>query len=182
MTDRPRGGTPPSGIPGGDTPGITPPSGIPGGDTPPSRIPGGDTPPFGILESVLYARDLVATESFYRDVLGLAPYARLRGRHLFYRCGQQMLLIFNPDATRLAPACGALPVPAHGAEGAGHLCFAASTGEIAAWRERLTARGVSIEADFAWPGGGRSLYFRDPAGNSLEFAEPRIWNLPWRAS
>ena len=22
-----------------------------------------------------------------------------------------------------------------------------------------------------------SIYFRDPSGNSLEFAEPRIWNL-----
>lgn len=140
--------------------------------------PSGATPPTGILETVLYARDLVATESFYRDVLGLAPFATLRGRHLFYRCGQQMLLIFNPDATRLAPSGGALPVPVHGAEGAGHLCFAASAGEIAAWRERLLAHGVGIEADFAWPGGGRSLYFRDPAGNSLEFAEPRIWNLP----
>jgi catechol 2,3-dioxygenase-like lactoylglutathione lyase family enzyme len=150
----------------------------PRGDAPPIGIPSGDTPPSGVLESVLYARDLVATETFYRDVLGLQPYARLTGRHLFYRCGQQMLLIFNPDATRLAPACGALPVPAHGAVGAGHLCFAASAGEIAAWRERLTARGVGIEADFTWPGGGRSLYFRDPAGNSLEFAEPRIWNLP----
>ena len=26
-------------------------------------------------------------------------------------------------------------------------------------------------------GGGRSIYFRDPAGNCLEFAEPRIWKL-----
>jgi len=31
--------------------------------------------------------------------------------------------------------------------------------------------------DFEWPQGGRSIYFRDPAGNSLEFAEPRIWRL-----
>jgi len=34
-----------------------------------------------------------------------------------------------------------------------------------------------IEADFTWPGGGRSIYFRDPAGNAIEFAEPRIWGL-----
>ena len=37
--------------------------------------------------------------------------------------------------------------------------------------------GVTIEADFDWPDGGRSIYFRDPAGNCLEFAEPRIWGL-----
>jgi len=36
---------------------------------------------------------------------------------------------------------------------------------------------VAVEADFEWPGGGRSIYFRDPAGNCLEFAEPRIWKL-----
>ena len=44
-------------------------------------------------------------------------------------------------------------------------------------RDRLEGKGVAIEADFEWPGGGRSIYFRDPAGNCLEFAEPRIWKL-----
>jgi catechol 2,3-dioxygenase-like lactoylglutathione lyase family enzyme len=48
---------------------------------------------------------------------------------------------------------------------------------VEAWRVRLEAKGVAIEADFEWPGGGRSIYFRDPAGNCLEFAEPRIWKL-----
>ena len=42
----------------------------------------------------------------------------------------------------------------------------------------LEGAGIAIEADFEWPGGGRSLYVRDPAGNSVEFAEPRIWKLP----
>ena len=49
--------------------------------------------------------------------------------------------------------------------------------EITAWRAHLEKLGVDIEADFEWPGGGRSIYFRDPAGNCLEFAEPRIWGL-----
>jgi len=133
--------------------------------------------PTGILETVLYARDLAAAEAFYRSVLGLEPSAKLSGRHLFYRCGNQMLLIFNPDATRLPPSPGAPPVPAHGARGEGHICFRATADEIAAWRERLKSLGLAIEADFAWPGGGRSLYFRDPAGNSLEFAEAGIWGL-----
>ena len=30
--------------------------------------------PAGILETVLYAKDLAATEAFYRDVLGLEPF------------------------------------------------------------------------------------------------------------
>ena len=133
--------------------------------------------PTGILETVLYAKDLAAAESFYRDVLGLAPFAKVKTRHLFYRCGDQVLLIFNPDATSVPPAPDALPVPPHGMDGEGHVCFRASAAEIDSWRSALAAKGVAIEADFEWPGGGRSIYFRDPAGNCLEFAEPRIWKL-----
>jgi catechol 2,3-dioxygenase-like lactoylglutathione lyase family enzyme len=133
--------------------------------------------PTGVLETVLYAKDLGAAEVFYRDALGMEPFARAAGRHLFYRCGSQVLLIFNPGATKVPPAPGALPVPPHGMEGEGHICFRAPAEEIDAWRARLEGKGVAIEADFEWPGGGRSIYFRDPAGNCLEFAEPRIWKL-----
>lgn len=133
--------------------------------------------PAGILETVLYARDLEAMERFYRDVLDLEPFVSVAGRHLFYRCGNQVLLIFNPLATKVPPAPDALPVPPHGAEGEGHVCFRASADEIDDWASRLQTKGVAIEADFEWPGGGRSIYFRDPAGNCLEFAEPRIWKL-----
>jgi catechol 2,3-dioxygenase-like lactoylglutathione lyase family enzyme len=127
---------------------------------------------------VLYAEDLDAIERFYANVLGMTPFSKLAGRQLFYRCGAQVLLIFNPDATAKPPAVGALPVPPHGAKGAGHVCFRAEARELSAWREQLEAKGIAIEADFVWPAsGGRSIYFRDPAGNCLELAEPRIWGL-----
>jgi catechol 2,3-dioxygenase-like lactoylglutathione lyase family enzyme len=134
--------------------------------------------PVAILETVLYAPDLDAIEAFYRRVLGLEPFAKAEGRQVFYRCGEQMLLIFNPEATQAPPRRDSkLPVPQHGARGEGHVCFRASAGEITAWRAHLEKEGVAIESDFEWPNGGRSIYFRDPAGNSLEFAEPRIWGL-----
>lgn len=133
--------------------------------------------PEGILETVLYAPDLEAVEHFYRTVLGMEPFSKQAGRQLFYRCGNQVLLIFDPDTTRLPPKPGMLPVPPHGAVGEGHVCFRASAPQIEAWRHRLVQHGVEIESDFAWPSGGRSIYFRDPAGNCLEFAEPRIWGL-----
>jgi catechol 2,3-dioxygenase-like lactoylglutathione lyase family enzyme len=133
--------------------------------------------PSAILETILYAGDLSAAEAFYTDVLGLERIARVGDRHVFFRCGDQMLLIFNPDVTRMPSAAGTLPVPAHGAHGPGHVCFRASGEEIGRWRDWLAISGVAIEADFEWPQGGRSLYFRDPAGNSVEFAEPRIWGL-----
>jgi len=133
--------------------------------------------PARVLETVLYADDLAAAEEFYRRALGLTPFAARADRQLFYRLGDQVLLIFRAATTAIPPAAGALPVPPHGAAGPGHVCFAASAQEIDRWRAHLTMQGVTIEADFQWPGGGRSIYFRDPAGNSLEFAEPRIWGL-----
>ncbi len=134
--------------------------------------------PTGILETILYAADLDAAEAFYRDILGFELYARQPGRQLFYKCGGGMLLIFNPAATVLPPKPDAkLPVPPHGAIGPGHVCFRATAAEIEAWRLRLEAAGIPIEADFEWPAGGRSIYFRDPAGNCLELAEPRIWGF-----
>jgi catechol 2,3-dioxygenase-like lactoylglutathione lyase family enzyme len=129
----------------------------------------------GILETALYADDLPAARHFYEEVLGLDCYASEAGRHVFFRCGDQMLLIFNPETT--SEQRGALPVPPHGARGPGHVCFRISLSDLNGWRRRLAACGIAIEADFEWPGGGRSLYIRDPAGNSVEFAEPRIWGL-----
>jgi catechol 2,3-dioxygenase-like lactoylglutathione lyase family enzyme len=135
--------------------------------------------PAAVLETVLYARDLDTAETFYRDVLGLEPFHRMPGRQIFYKLATQVLLIFNPDATQVPPKAGALPVPPHGANGDGHVCFAATADELDRWKARLLAMGIAIEADFVWPAsGGRSIYFRDPAGNCLEFAEPRIWGLP----
>lgn len=134
--------------------------------------------PARVLETVLYAEDLEAAEAFYRDALGLEPASKQAGRQVFYKLDDAMLLIFNPRATAVPPAPAAtLPVPPHGAIGQGHVCFAASADEISAWRALLESKGVAIEADFCWPGGGRSLYVRDPAGNAVEFAEPRIWGF-----
>jgi catechol 2,3-dioxygenase-like lactoylglutathione lyase family enzyme len=128
-----------------------------------------------ILETALYADDLAAARHFYEHVLGLEFYAAEVDRHVFFRCGDQMLLIFHPRAT--AQPRGVLPVPPHGARGPGHICFRASASEFEGWRRRLASSAIAIEVEFEWPGGGRSLYIRDPAGNSVEFAEPRIWNL-----
>jgi catechol 2,3-dioxygenase-like lactoylglutathione lyase family enzyme len=42
---------------------------------------------------------------------------------------------------------------------------------------KLKAAGIALESTVTWPNGARSIYFRDPAGNSLECAEPRLWDL-----
>lgn len=131
-----------------------------------------------ILETALYVDDLEAAEDFYSRVLGLTVYGKVPGRHIFFRLPGQMLLLFDARATGqpLRPDAK-LPVPPHGARGPGHVCFAATKEAIDAWRAHLEAHGVGIESDFLWPSGGRSIYFRDPAGNSLEIAEPKLWGM-----
>jgi catechol 2,3-dioxygenase-like lactoylglutathione lyase family enzyme len=129
--------------------------------------------PLTLLECCLYVDDLEAAERFYRDVLGLELYSRQARRHVFFRCGRQMLLLFDPRATRDPESS----LPLHGAQGAGHLAFAAQEAEVEAWLDSLRQHGVPIERVVTWPDGTRSLYFRDPAGNSLEIAAPRLWEL-----
>ncbi len=125
-----------------------------------------------ILETCLYVDDLEKEEDFYRRVFGLELYGKVEGRHVFFRCGSGMFLLFNP--LRTSQPGGS--VPAHGSHGAAHVAFAMSPGEVAGWREQLLREGVTIEKEIAWPSGGYSIYLRDPAGNSVELATPKTWN------
>jgi catechol 2,3-dioxygenase-like lactoylglutathione lyase family enzyme len=127
--------------------------------------------PGPILETVLYAEDLDAAEQFYRDVLGLEVISRVEGRGVAFRCGEAVLLLFDPERTRL-PDAG---VPPHGAIGHGHMAFAVKENEIDSWRRHLHRHSVAIEAEVVWPVGGHSIYFRDPGGNVLELAPPALW-------
>ena len=134
------------------------------------------TPPLsGVLEAALYVDDLGAAKGFYGDVLGLEKITEVEGRHVFFRAGDTVVLLFIAAQTRVPTTNAKLPVPPHGADGPGHLCFAANAAELSAWHERLGKAGIEIEADFNWPNGARSIYVRDPAGNSIEFAEPKLW-------
>ena len=126
-----------------------------------------------VLETILYVDDLDAAERFYGCVLGLERDSRKAGLFVFFKCGDGMLLLFDPEA-----ASTSRNVPAHGAKGPGHACFAVPERELDGWRTRLEEASVVIEQEMNWPRGGRSFYFRDPAGNSLELATPKIWGLP----
>jgi catechol 2,3-dioxygenase-like lactoylglutathione lyase family enzyme len=124
----------------------------------------------GIYESVLYAEDLKQTKHFYSKVLGL-ELLMTSELMLTFRCGSGVLLIFDPEQAR-QPDRG---VPSHGARGSGHLAFAVEADQLPQWKSRLEKAGVAIEQERDWEDGGRSLYFRDPAGNSLELATPDLW-------
>lgn len=132
--------------------------------------------PSGILETALYVDDVGTAAQFYTDVLGLECILRAGEESAFFTCGEGVLIVFNAEKLK-ERAAGGLPIPKHGAKGPGHVCFRASRDEIARWKSHLEKCGVAIESEFDWPNGARSLYFRDPSGNSVEFAEPKLWNL-----
>ncbi len=123
-----------------------------------------------IFETVLYASDLEAAERFYVSVLGLEVIDR-GSLAVVLRCGQGVLLIFDPQKA----AAAGRAVPSHGATGPGHVAFPLEESSAPAWRQHLARCGVEIEMEVDWPQGGRSIYFRDPAGNSLELAPPMLW-------
>jgi catechol 2,3-dioxygenase-like lactoylglutathione lyase family enzyme len=132
----------------------------------------------GVLETALYVDNLQTAERFYGGVLGLPRIFMVPGRQLVFRCEDSILLIFDPTHTEKNQTTingGAIPL--HGARGAGHMAFRVSKERLNAWREHLRAKGVAIESEVSWPNGAHSIYFRDPAGNSLELATPDMWNV-----
>lgn len=131
-----------------------------------------------ILETVLYVDDIVGAEAFYTRLLGIAPQLNNPQRFVFYRLGQQMLLLFDHRKTTAAEnAAVGLLVDTHGGPCPGHVCFRVEEDELDARRAGLLEQGIAVEHEHVWPQGGRSIYFRDPAGNSLEFGTPQLWGL-----
>ncbi|GIW23944.1 VOC family protein [Meiothermus sp.] len=124
----------------------------------------------GVLETCVYVSDLEAAKGFYQGLLGLELFAEQPGRHLFFRVGPGVFLVFNPVATRQETL-----LPPHGAEGSVHVCFRVPAADLQSWAERLLSQGYRI-AWAEWTA-GRSLYVRDPAGNLVELAPAAIWGL-----
>jgi catechol 2,3-dioxygenase-like lactoylglutathione lyase family enzyme len=127
-----------------------------------------------VVETAFYVDDLQATETFYRTVLGLPVIGKEPGRHVFFRVGEaSVLLAFQADATLKGDQ-----LPPHGASGPGHFALGIERQSLDAWRQHLKNHSVAIEKEVEWPRGGKSLYFRDPAGNLVELVTPGVWGLP----
>jgi catechol 2,3-dioxygenase-like lactoylglutathione lyase family enzyme len=107
-------------------------------------------------------------------VLGLRVISREPGRHVFFQVGEaSVLLAFLAQATLKGDL-----LPPHGASGPGHFALGIEAEALDGWRRLLQGHGVSIEKEVKWPRGGKSIYFRDPAGNSVELVTPGVWGLP----
>ena len=96
-----------------------------------------------VLETCLYVDDLDKARRFYSEVLGLEAFAEVSGRHVFFRCGDAVFLLFDPEQTERRSG----EVPPHGARGPGHVAQAGYP------RSELRA-GASV------PAGLRGVQFR----------------------
>ncbi len=120
----------------------------------------------------MYAADVVAAARFYSEVLELRLLEEPTQLSAAFRLADgSVFLIFDPVR---ASAVGR-GVPVHGATGAGHVAFAVEVGALEAWASELRRQDIEIERDITWEEGGRSLYVRDPAGNSVELVEGEAW-------
>jgi catechol 2,3-dioxygenase-like lactoylglutathione lyase family enzyme len=123
-----------------------------------------------VHETVLYADDVPALVAFYGEVVGLREIEPPDAHSAAFQFDDgNVLLVFDPSRT----ATPGRFVPEHGATGAGHVAFKVDDLDAAA--HDLRAHDVEIEREITWPKGGRSVYFRDPANNSVEFVEGEIW-------
>lgn len=124
-----------------------------------------------IKETCLYVKDLRACREFYEEVLQLPCFSFVQGGHVFFRVGNQVLLCFLAGTTAEQNS-----LPPHWGEGALHFAFQTGRGdEYETWRARLIALEVGIEHEHRWPGGYRSIYFRDPDGHCVEILEAGMW-------
>jgi catechol 2,3-dioxygenase-like lactoylglutathione lyase family enzyme len=127
-----------------------------------------------VIETAIYVDDLQATEAFYGTILGLPVMGVEPGRHVFFQVGEaSVLLAFLAESTLKGDH-----LPPHGASGPGHFALGIEAESSDAWRKFLQGHGVTIEKEVEWPRGGKSFYFRDPAGNSVELVTPGVWGLP----
>ncbi len=112
----------------------------------------------GLAEITLEARDLAGMERFYAETLEL---------EVLSREGDRVWLALGPG-TRLG-----LWSPGRkefGDRGGRHVHFAlsASPQQLDRLNRRLAVQGVDVHGPVEHPGGDRSIYFQDPAGNVVE--------------
>jgi catechol-2,3-dioxygenase len=128
-----------------------------------------------VLETALYFDDLHQASAFYQQLLSTVPLHQDERLVAIDAGGGTVLLLFRRGASAAGvPASGGV-IPAHDGTGPAHVALAISGNDFTDWEAHLTSCGVKVESRVDWPRGGRSLYFRDPAGHSIELVTPGVW-------
>lgn len=128
-----------------------------------------------VLETALYFDDLDRAAAFYVDTMGLRV-LDAGSRLVSVDAGQgTVLLLFKRGATTAGADLPGGWIPPHDGHGPVHVAFAVAAHALDRWEQHLVDEGVAIESRVRWDRGGRSIYFRDPGGHSLELATPGTW-------
>ena len=125
----------------------------------------------GVLETALYVDDVERAVRFYEKIFGFEKIAGDERLWALSVEGRHVLLVCKRGASL------ALGATAHDASGQQHLCFAVEAAELDRWEKWLAENKVEIIERRTWERGGRSLYFRDPAGNSVELITRGSWGF-----
>ncbi len=130
-----------------------------------------------VLETALYVEDLDRAVEFYERVIGLSALSK-GDRLAAMDAGEgTVLLLFLRGATASGVSFEGGRIPPHDGAGPAHFAFAIASVELDSWRGHLATEGVEIESEVSWARGGKSIYFRDPDGHSVELATPGIWRV-----
>lgn len=130
--------------------------------------------PDSILETILYANSIEEAVWFYHEVLGLEhPTGQSKLMTLFRIDPNHVLLIFDPTISD-QPGRG---VPSHGPRGPGHIAFRIQPDTYQDWLDQFSKHGIEIEQEITWDRSypAKSIYVRDPSGNSIEMITTDIW-------
>jgi catechol 2,3-dioxygenase-like lactoylglutathione lyase family enzyme len=131
----------------------------------------------GVLETALYVEDLGRAIRFYKEVFHLEVMEADQRFCAFIVGGRQVLLLFRKGGTTTPITTPGGAIPPHDGRGHLHFAFSISGSELPAWEKWLDERGVEVESKVRWPGGGVSLYLRDPDGHLVELATPGVWSI-----
>jgi catechol 2,3-dioxygenase-like lactoylglutathione lyase family enzyme len=134
----------------------------------------------GILETALYVSDINRAAEFYRRLFGFPTLLESDRIIALDVSGRSVLLLFpEGGTTEPFPVPGGVGViPPHGGSRGGyHFAFSIAFEEVESWQRRLESEAVAVESLVTWPGGAKSIYFRDPDGNLAELITPRFWSI-----
>ncbi len=138
-----------------------------------------------LVETSLYVSDPFRSEQFYRQVLGLDPIARDPRIVAMSVNSRHVLLLIRKGGSREPIETPGGTIPPSDADGQMHIAFSVSESALNSWEDQLQRCGVEIESRVDWTKvpwdgyisrrSGRSIYFRDPDGHSLELVTPGVW-------
>ena len=124
-----------------------------------------------VKETCLYVEDLDKTDIFYHGLLKLPVISKVPNRHIFFRCGESVLLCFLNKATIMEKN-----LPPHYAIGRQHIALEVNHRSYNKSKREIIEAGIEIIHTEPWGDKYESFYFHDPDGHVLEIVPTGMWD------